>query len=181
MTDPRIERTQRQLHEAIIALVLQQPYATITIRQIAAHAGVGHATFYRHYADKDALVLAVLTEMLGELKELLGASGGEWAAEGTLIFRHAAEKGELYRVLLQGEGTQAIFNHVLASGVADLLARLAQETPHTAVPLPVLAHHMVSGIMALIKWWLEHDQPYPPEQMGAMYAELIFRPYLRPS
>jgi AcrR family transcriptional regulator len=178
MPDPRFERTQRQLHEAIIALVLAQPYDSITTRQIVARAGVGYATFYRHYADKEALLLAVLDQMLGELKGLLPSGGDDWTAEGELIFRHAAENRALYRVLLQGEGTQTVFNHVLAGGVAELLPRLAHRVGETAVPLPVVAHHMVTSIMSLIKWWLENNMPYPPSQMGEIYASLIFRPFL---
>lgn len=37
------------------------------MREVAAHAGVGLATIYRHFADKDALVLAVVEDRFRQI------------------------------------------------------------------------------------------------------------------
>ncbi len=174
--DPRIERTRQKLHQAITELVLAKSYDSISIRDVVAQAKVGYATFYRHYNDKEALLLDVLDELLGELKVLLRPSSGDLTAEGTLIFTHAAQNGPLYKVLLQGEGTQTILAKIQADGVDELLSHWANgsiEEIKTAVPRPILANHIVSGIMALIKWWLEHDMSYTPTEMGRIYAKLF--------
>lgn len=177
-SDPRIERTRQKLHQAITALVLTKSYDSISIRDIVAQAEIGYATFFRHYPDKEALLLDVLDELLGELKVLLRPSNGDLTAEGTLIFTHAAQNGPLYKVLLQGEGTQTILTKIQADGVTELLSHWANannavDEAQTAVPRPILANHIVSGIITLIKWWLDHDKPYPPAEMGRIYAKLF--------
>jgi hypothetical protein len=48
--------------------------------------------------------------------------------------------------------------------------------PGSAVPIEIAAHHIVTSSIALIQWWLEHQMPYLPEQMGVIYYELITRP-----
>ncbi len=41
---------------ALLELLERQPLEAITIREITDAAGVGYATFYRHYATKAALL-----------------------------------------------------------------------------------------------------------------------------
>ena len=56
LSDARILRTRAALRQAMTALAGELPLEAITVRAIAARAGVGYATFFRHYADKDALL-----------------------------------------------------------------------------------------------------------------------------
>ena len=56
-------RTREALRQAMTELAAESPLEAITVRAIAARAGVGYATFFRHYADKDAL-LAEVSEIL---------------------------------------------------------------------------------------------------------------------
>src|ERR1700709_2766186 len=61
--DARVVRTREALREAMTELAAESPLEAITVRAIAARAGVGYATFFRHYTDKD--------ELLAEVSELL--------------------------------------------------------------------------------------------------------------
>src|SRR5213078_1050830 len=63
LSDARVVRTREALREAMTALAAESPLEAITVRAIAARAGVGYATFFRHYTDKDAL-LAEVSELL---------------------------------------------------------------------------------------------------------------------
>jgi len=44
------------------------------------------------------------------------------------------------------------------------------------VPLEIAAHHIVTSTISLVRWWLDHQMPYPPERMGMIYHEFIIRP-----
>ncbi|NCF69861.1 MAG: TetR/AcrR family transcriptional regulator, partial [Chloroflexi bacterium] len=46
-TDRRIRRTRRLLEAALLDLVDEQPYPSITIRDITDRADIGYATFFR--------------------------------------------------------------------------------------------------------------------------------------
>jgi hypothetical protein len=51
--DRRIRRTQKALHDALISLVFEKNYDSITVQEILDRADVGRATFYAHFESKD--------------------------------------------------------------------------------------------------------------------------------
>src|SRR3954454_15444505 len=66
ITDARVLRTREALREAMTELAAESPLEAITVRAIAARAGVGYATFFRHYPDKDALLADVTDRLIRE-------------------------------------------------------------------------------------------------------------------
>jgi AcrR family transcriptional regulator len=54
--DPRIERSRRVILEAALAELGDVGYGALTIESVAARAGVGKSTIYRHWSGKLALV-----------------------------------------------------------------------------------------------------------------------------
>ena len=54
--DPRIERSRRVILEAALAELGEAGYGALTIESVAARAGVGKSTIYRHWSGKLALV-----------------------------------------------------------------------------------------------------------------------------
>jgi AcrR family transcriptional regulator len=54
--DPRIERSRRVILEAALEELGAVGYGALTIEGVAARAGVGKSTIYRHWAGKLALV-----------------------------------------------------------------------------------------------------------------------------
>ena len=175
--DRRIQRTQRGLAEALIALSLEKGYAALTIRDIAERAGIGYATFFRHYADKDALLDEVFEVIFAELLLLLDAAqpAADDQAVGTLLFQFVERHSEVCRALLSSRGSAALRDRIVAAGAARVVAT-ATPAPQSPVPLPIAAHHLVAAAMALIQWWLDQGLPYPVDRMGQIYADLIARP-----
>jgi AcrR family transcriptional regulator len=49
IVDRRIRRTQKSLHEALISLVLEKNYNSITVQEILDRADIGRSTFYTHF------------------------------------------------------------------------------------------------------------------------------------
>jgi AcrR family transcriptional regulator len=172
--DRRVRRTQHLLAKALIALTLEKGYEAVTIRDITERADIGYATFFRHYHDKDELLKDVLDVVLTELIDLLGPAipNADTAMVGTLLFRYVQQHSEVMRVLLR--------SRVLLDRITEVAAQNIikdhTEPPESIIPLEIAAHHIVTASIALIQWWLDHQMPYPPERMGAIYHELIMRP-----
>lgn len=177
VNDRRVRRTQHALARALIALTLERGYDAVTIRDITDRADVGYATFFRHYRDKEALLLDVSEVVLAELMELLRlpADQGDAPTLGTLLFRYVGEHAQVCRVLLSSRGSPALVERITETGVRSMLAErtVRAESP---VPAEVAAYHLVASSIALLRWWLEHDMPYPAERMGLIYSDLIVRP-----
>lgn len=174
--DRRVKRTQNLLAKALIALTLEKGYEAVTIRDITERADVGYATFFRHYHDKDALLLDVLEVVLEELMSLLPLSpDADPATVGTLIFRYVQRQSEVCRVLLSSRGSTMLVQRIIEAGTESVLRQHAP-LAGAVVPMEIAAYHLVASTLALIQWWLEHNMPYPPERMGSIYHELIARP-----
>lgn len=58
------QRTRTQLIDAAVQLCLQQGYDNTTVEQIAAAADVSPRTFSRYFATKDAVVIALLEDLV---------------------------------------------------------------------------------------------------------------------
>jgi len=71
-TDPRILRSRRMLMDALATLLNHKSFDEISIQEIADQATLNRATFYLHYPDKNALLLA-MTDM--RFRELIAKRG----------------------------------------------------------------------------------------------------------
>ena len=167
--DRRIRRTRRALSEALISLTSERPYASIQIRDITDRADVGYATFYRHFDNKDDLMLAVFDEVTAELETLAAEPGDEYfKQEGQQIFNHVQKYEGLYRSILQSQGFVAV-------RVEEHIRRHAADIVDLAFPVDLAANHMVVALIGLIEWWLEKGLPLPVEAMARIYDRLVVR------
>ncbi len=175
--DLRVQRTRRRLGEAMVELTLDRGYEAFTIRDLTSRADIGYATFFRHYADKEALLRDLLEGVLAGLMERLEpvSADADAATTGALVFRHAQENAELYRVLLASQPSVDLLGRALEVGMNGVYRSFVRRED-SIVPLEVAAHHIIRSFMALIEWWLAHDMPYPPETMGRIYQVLIMEP-----
>lgn len=177
--DARVTRTKRRLSEALVELALERPFAAITVRDLTDRAGVGYATFFRHYGGTAELLRAMLADLLEELVTRLRPLVREDPeAAGKLVFQHARENADLYRVLIRTSRPLGLLPTIVQMGVENLEATY-RARPGSRVPLDIAANHFIRSFMDLIEWWLDHDLPYGPDRMAEIYLELIVRPIER--
>ena len=69
--DQRVIRTRSELKKAFIALVNEEGFDNVTIRDVTQHAGVGYRTFFRHYKDTRELLDDALTAFNEAVIEVL--------------------------------------------------------------------------------------------------------------
>lgn len=177
--DRRVQRTRQLLREALLALIVERGYDGLTVQDIIDRANLGRATFYAHYRDKQDL----LTETFAGLREVFqaqqhdaGAGAGTPLEQVSLrLFRHAAEHHRLYRAMVGTESGAMLHDYArrqLSDELRDHLARLTLRGAAPDIPLEVAVTYLVSALLALMTWWLDHDMPYPPEQIDAMFRGL---------
>jgi AcrR family transcriptional regulator len=174
--DRRVRRTRRALAEALLALTLEREYEEVTIREIAARADIGYATFFRHYPDKDALLGDALDVVIDDVVALLipAMTSTDPTALGTALFRYAGEHAALCRVLLRGRAATLLLARFGTNNPCQP-AEWAPPPP-PGIPAEIAAHHRITASLALLQWWLEGGMPYPAERMGEIYHDLIVRP-----
>ena len=176
--DRRVKRTHRLLGDSLIELTLAYGYDNVSIRDITEHADIAYATFFRHYKDKNDLLQATLADLIEEAEELAQMSESNYN-EGYGIFQHAQLRSDLYRLLLISQGAHQIINDLIQMIAADVLSTCTDSIKKSLAHIPpqIIAHQIASSILELVKWWLENDMPYPPEEMANFYHDIVVVPY----
>lgn len=178
LPDPRIRRTHKALGGALLELINERSFDQITIREITARAGVGYASFFRHYSSKDAL-LGVLAD--GEIRGLIERTLPALLATDTrtaalALCRYVVEHAGIWSALLTGGA---------ASMVRQEFLRQASEVDASAFsPLPGLPSdlaiiHAVSSTVEILSWWLPRRHDYGAEQVAEILERLIMIPLTR--
>ena len=187
--DRRIRRTKKALADALIALALEKEFEGITIQEITDRADIGYRTFFRHYADKEELLLDVLGKIRLEMQEFMGPPPFEEFINPTVteidqisqavnfrhiqFFEHVQSNANLYRVLLFGNRT--LLQPLKDFAIQEFKSNYAIQV-ETAVPFDIIITHIILTMINLVRWWLEADMPYSPEEMGEYALRLVFLP-----
>ncbi|RMF81216.1 MAG: TetR/AcrR family transcriptional regulator [Chloroflexi bacterium] len=180
--DRRVRRTRRMLRDALLELLREKEYDNLTVQDITNRAELRRATFYLHYKDKDALLVAVLMETFDALVEELEPvmqkdviAGKTSLATYRALYMHMAAHADRYRFIFTEPGTTAVARKIrdyLAGHIARSLRELAADA--VTLPVDVVAHYIAGSELALMTWWLENDQPHSPDDMAQMTQQLVF-------
>lgn len=180
--DRRIQRTRQLLSTALLTLIENRGYESLTVNDITEQANVGRATFYLHYQDKEQLLVESLEEMFSQLGALINpmseASGEQNLITATrLVFQHFADHHRLYRVLLTEKGAAMVFTRLLTilSQLAEreVISKEVEQQPQMGISTNLVAHYAAGAFLGLVVWWLNNNRPYSAEQMAAIYEHLI--------
>jgi AcrR family transcriptional regulator len=178
--DLRVIKTKRGLREAFIRLLLEKGYDAISIQDIATEAEAARVTFYRHYQNKEELLLdcleVVYEELLERVKQETAQGVQQEYAPLLVFYEHVQEKEELYQILFSSQGAQ-----FLIARMTELIAKRTRtqienrfKSEQLLVPIEIIANHIGNALIGLVVWWLENEKPYPPEYMAQLSYWLSF-------
>jgi AcrR family transcriptional regulator len=69
--DPRVRRSERAVGAALLALIHERGFESITVQNILDRAGVARATFYAHYRNKDDVLYSGYEQLFAYLEAVL--------------------------------------------------------------------------------------------------------------
>jgi AcrR family transcriptional regulator len=186
--DPRVIRTRQMLRNALIELIGEKGFSTISVQDITQRATLNRATFYLHYRDKEDLleqsVEEILEELVNGMKECRLIDYDITDSDGNVIhplpdlvyvFKHVAKHEKFYKVMLGKQGQQSFWLRLMDVFVNVLDSRLEQSITkdiHPKVPKDILIHYAASAYLGVISWWLNHDMPYSPDYMATQLTRL---------
>ncbi len=163
-TDRRAQRTRELLQKALIELIGEREYDTLTIQDIVDRANVGRTTFYQHYNSKDDLFMSCHETIIGELhlgalhplsrEELLSL---ELPAEMGSAYQHLEEGRALLYPIFHGKDSALILRQIRDRSAREIEMNLRSvfTEADSAVPLDMLANYLAGAQIALMQWWLE--------------------------
>ena len=175
-----------RLARAAFALFDEQGYEQATVDEIAARAGLGRTTFFRHYRSKEDVIFPDHDRLLEQVRSRLRASG-----HGTAL----AAVADAARLVLQGyldEGDLARRRYALTSTVPALRDReivsvaryqrvfrefLADQAGDPAEPAQLRAELAAAAVVAahnhVLRRWLRGESREPLAELDAAMRQVL--------
>jgi AcrR family transcriptional regulator len=182
----RVRRTRKLLREALIELIEEHDFETLTVGELTERAMVSRAAFYRNYQDKYDLVEQIFDEAMSALLNAVGDLGQAHPAEVWVkFFEHIAEYERLYRALLGRKGSPWFVRKMRAS-LVDLIREPGRHLHGQNIfnrPAHTFSDDFVPEIVSAlfveaIIWWLEQGRPYTPKEIAtrsSLLAAALFK------
>ncbi|MCX6067462.1 MAG: TetR/AcrR family transcriptional regulator [Chloroflexi bacterium] len=194
--DRRVLRTRQALRSALLELISEKEFDSISVEEITERANLGRATFYLHFKDKEDLLLEefrviasnrvqVLSEIPNSIwilnqDSLELANGSASIMPLLLVFEHAAQNADIYRILLRGENSQRIsvkIREIIVQSINEIIQSKQKSEAvqfQMEVPVDLLAAYFSGALMSCLNWWLDHEASPQPEEMARMFQHLFF-------
>lgn len=177
--DGRVARTRDRLGDAIIALILEKPFDSITVQDVLDRAGVGRSTFYAHYKDKDDVLISEVDEFFSGVATQVADSGEQ--SDRVVPAREFLHHLKGARSLLAAFAASGRIHDIwelaqahFARGIEQRLAALPRAAGLNPSERAARASALAGSFLALIRWWLDHDCPQSPEAMDALFHRMVW-------
>ena len=166
--DRRIGKTRKALKEALTDLILERGYEAVTVQEVISRADVGRSTFYAHFVDKDALLMAILADL-----EMPGLDPGSWKPDDpafgwTLaLFRHFGSGKRLFKAVAGGQSGSLARRETtrrLEELVQAELLRLKVTRKLDAFRLQTVVRFLVGTFMGFMDWWMRDENDHLPAE-----------------
>lgn len=174
-TDARLVRTRAALCSTLLALLEEKPFDQVTIREVTSKAGVGYATFFRHYPDKEGLLHDLAARQISQLLAMTMPilytvdSRASCRALCAYVWQHR----KLWSALLTGGAAGAMREEFIRQ--ARQLAA-AQHNPDTWLPGDLRVVFSVGGTIEILAWWLKQREPLSADRMAEILDRLVVTP-----
>ncbi len=175
--DRRVRRSQKLLFDALMELISEKAYESITVSEIVERADVARATFYAHYDDKDALLLSSLDALVETIVEEVKTFSRQDLLSGAphpalVVFEYVQRNPALFRVILNGQGGSLILQRLrfYAAQTAHQATETLGVTP--LLPPALIADFIAGAMLSVLTGWLETGMKTPPGEMARMFYNL---------
>ena len=178
-TDRRVQRTRDALGDALITLMHEKSFDTITVQDVLDLAGVSRSTFYTHFRDKDDLFLSDADEFFQHMANLLTTKGeaSNRVAPVQEMFAHVGSLGQFYDAMVASgnfqEAMELAQSH-FARGIEQRLAKLSPAHATPSISRAALAYAFAGAMLSMMSWWLDHDKPSSPAEMDDAFHQMVW-------
>jgi len=178
-TDARVRRTRDALGDALIALMQEKAFETITVQEVLDRAHVSRSTFYTHYSDKDDLLMSDSEEFFEAISMALSEHGdiSDRVFPVKEFFTHLADVQPFFKALVKSgkfqENMELARGH-FARGIERRLSELPRGKSIAANERSAIAFTQAGALLSLLTWWLDRGMREPPEQMDEIFHRMVW-------
>jgi AcrR family transcriptional regulator len=178
-TDARVRRTRDALGDALIALMQEKAFETITVQDVLDRAHVSRSTFYSHYSDKDDLLMSDAEEFFESLAMALSLRGDKSDRVFPVeeFFAHLVDAQQFFKALVKSgkfHDNMELARGQFARGIERRLSELPGGQAIPAGQLPAIAFTHAGALLSLLTWWIDRGMREPPAEMDELFHRMVW-------
>jgi AcrR family transcriptional regulator len=180
--DRRVHRTEQLLRTALVSLIEEKGFETLTVQDIIDRANVGRATFYAHFDNKEDLLVSGFDGLRTALKELqrrahlrTTSSDERLFAFSHEMFAHIAEYRKVFRAMVgkrSGALVQQLLQKIVVDLVRDDLKAMVGRRDDRSAPAEAVVQFVTGGFFGLAMLWATGKLPVSVEEVNALFRRL---------
>jgi AcrR family transcriptional regulator len=177
--DRRALRTRDALGDALIELMQERPFKSVTVQDVLDRAKVGRSTFYTHYRDKDDLFLSDVEEFWEMMSSLLDrkSEDSNRVAPVRELFSHIAEVKNLREALVasgKAHDVMELGQAQFARAIEKRLMKLCPAKEAKDGPFAAMSHALAGALFSSLNWWVDGGMPVSAAEMDDQFHRLVW-------
>ncbi|MBH5316846.1 TetR/AcrR family transcriptional regulator [Paenibacillus sp. GSMTC-2017] len=184
--DRRIKRTRQFIKEALIKLMSEKSYSSISIQDITEYANINRSTFYYHYMDKEDLLQVSMDEMIA--KAIVDVSTKQASNDDSKatyndydpvpffirMFEHIQSNAPFYRVMLEEAPTfRRRITEAIKQQYMESIALMQPDERQLIVSKQMLATFVSGAYISIIIQWLENNLADSVTEMAEQLSKIM--------
>ncbi|MED4070990.1 TetR/AcrR family transcriptional regulator [Priestia endophytica] len=175
--DRRIGKSQEAIKKAIVELMTEKNFDTITIQDISDRANVSRGTIYLHYVDKFDLLDKLIEEHIDELRELCKSAADMSFTDGNIIwFEYFGRNFLFFSTMLASKGAPTFRSRFLEFVIEELRVDIdVIKGKNQGLNEEIILQFFGTAIVGIVEWWFKNKKPSSPEVVAKQVGTLLDR------
>lgn len=180
--DRRVQRTQQMLEAALLSLIKEKDFDTVSVQEIIDRANVGRATFYAHYDNKEDLLASGFQGLQESLKERQREALSRTRSIDERLFAfsyhllaHANEHRAIFPAMVSQRGgavIQHLLRQILVNVVREDVKAMGVRAGAAKVPAEVTVQFVAGGLFGLLMWWMGGKMRLSVDEVNGIFRRL---------
>jgi len=163
------------MRAALLALLEETPLEEVTGAAVAARAGIGYATYFRHYENVRDLLVDTVVSLANELAEqmLPAMIAADTAGAARVLVESVSDQRAAFVALLSGAGDET--RGMIARHVADQVGHMPDLSPEW-LPHRLALRFAIASTIEVLDWWLREEPGRDADEVAAILERLVILP-----
>ncbi|WP_266172215.1 TetR/AcrR family transcriptional regulator [Dyella subtropica] len=176
--DRRIAHSRQSLRDALFLLIQERGFDHVTVQHVIDRAGVGRATFYAHFENKEDLLLSGFDTLMAEISHyqrdatrLYQDVDATMLAFSRHLLEHAHQHRGVFLAILGSRSASA-----MQARLHEVITQSVRQDLQGAILAPTLfeaaIQALAGALFGLIVWWLQSDESLDVAEVNALFRAM---------
>ncbi|MDQ0428752.1 AcrR family transcriptional regulator [Planomicrobium stackebrandtii] len=179
--DRRIDKSKNALKDALILLMEEKEFKSITITEIVHLANLNRGTFYKHYPTQEELLNELIEDVLSDLVSsyrdpyitVPNFDVGKLSSSSVKIFDHVERYSRFYTIIVNSNVLPGFQNRICQVLKELIQSDLIKLMPNPEIDCSLLSSYNAYALFGLIIEWVNGGFIFTPHQMADQLISII--------